>query len=201
MTKAKLNSNKSAAKSAKPRNTSKQRDLVVVMILSLLLGLGGGYLLGTVAADNITNSTANSQMETTSPHMHGDLYEVPANKAPKVDLVVVEDAKSGYNIKIITTDFTFAPEKVNGENVVGEGHAHLYVDGEKIGRVYGEYYHYSSTFEGTKTFRVTLNANNHSDYAVDGKVIEAMVDVTHDSSNPQHNDMHMKSKDMRKHSE
>jgi len=197
MAKAKSNSNKSAAKPAKSRNTSKQRDLVVVMILSLLLGLGGSYFLGTVAADNIANSTANSQMETTASHMHGDLYEVPAVKAPKVELVVEEDAKSGYNIKIITTDFTFAPEKVNGENVVGEGHAHLYVDGEKIGRVYSEYYHYNGNFEGTKTFRVTLNANNHSDYAVEGKVIEAMVDVTHDSSNPQHNDMHMESKNMR----
>jgi len=202
MAKAKPRSNKSAAKSAKLRNTSKQRDLVVVMLLSLLLGLGGGYLLGTVAADNTTNSTAtNSQMETTTPHMHGDLYEVPADQAPKVELVVSEDAKSGYNIKIITANFTFAPEKVNGENVVGEGHAHLYVDGQKIGRVYGEYYHYNGTFEGTKTFRVTLNANDHSDYAIDGNLVEATVDVTHDSSNPQHNNMHMKSKDMRKHSE
>jgi hypothetical protein len=103
---------------------------------------------------------------------------------------VTEDAKSGYNIKILTTDFIFTPESVNGENVIGEGHAHLYVDGEKVGRLYSPYYHYDGSFEGTKTFSVTLNANDHGEYAIDGEVISTEVQITHNSSDQKHQDSH-----------
>jgi hypothetical protein len=178
------------SKNTKLQNTSKQKDLIVVMLLSLILGLGGGYLISTVATDSNSDSTQSSKMDASTSHMHTDLYEVPADQAPKVELVVVEDAKSGYNIKIITTNFKFTPENVNGENVIGEGHAHLYVDGEKIGRVYGEYYHYNGNFEGSKKFLVTLNANDHSDYAVNGDKIQSEVVVTHDASEESHNEMH-----------
>jgi hypothetical protein len=168
----------------------KQNELITVMVLSLILGIGGGYLIGAAVTDNPleTSSSMSADMNTTT--MHSTTYEVPADQAPKVELVVVEDAKSGYNIKIITTDFMFTPENVNGDNVVGEGHAHLYVDGEKIGRVYGNYYHYNGSFEGTKTFMVTLNANDHSEYTVDGEPIVAKVAVTHDGSDPAHDDVH-----------
>jgi hypothetical protein len=131
-------------------------------------------------------------------HPHSK-YEVSAAEAPKVELVVTEDAKSGYNVKIIATDFTFKPESVNSENILGEGHAHLYVDGVKVGRLYSPYFHYDGDFEGSKTFKVTLNANDHSEYAVDGEVIYSEVVVTHDSSSDSHDEMHkdseMKSED------
>jgi hypothetical protein len=172
----------------------KQNELITVMILSLILGVGGGYLIGAAVTDNPleTSSSMSADMNTTT--MHSTTFEVPADQAPKVELVVSEDAKSGYNIKIITTDFTFTPESVNGDNVIGEGHAHLYVDGEKIGRIYSNYFHYNGSFEGTKTFMVTLNANDHSEYTVDDEPITAEVSVTHDGSDPNHDDVHMDNK-------
>ena len=121
-----------------------------------------------------------------SAHMHTTKYEVEAEKAPKVELVVSEDAKSGYNIKIITTDYKFTPENVNQENIPNEGHAHLYIDGVKIARLYSPYFHYDGNFEGTKTFRVTLNANDHSEYALNGETIASEIQVTHDSDSPEH---------------
>ena len=111
-------------------------------------------------------------------HSHG-MYMVEADQAPTVTLNVTEDAKSGWNIRIDTTKFEFAPQNVNDENVLGEGHAHLYVDGEKIARLYGPDFHYDGSFDGTKTFRVTLNANDHSEYAVSEQVISAEQEVTH----------------------
>jgi hypothetical protein len=173
--------------------TKKQSELIIVMVLSLILGLGGGYLIGAATSESTAETvTAESSMDDTdTTHMHSSLYEVPADQAPKVELVVSEDGKSGYNVKIIATDFTFTPEKVNEENILGEGHAHLYIDDVKIARVYGPYYHYDGDFEGSKTFRVTLNANDHSEYAIEGKVIESELVVTHDSSDPTHDDMHM----------
>jgi cytoskeletal protein RodZ len=180
---------KSKTKSSK-NNTVSQKELIIVMIITLILGVGGGYLIGANTSEN--SSTQNTSMiNEKSSHSHShSAYEVSAEEAPKVKLVVTEDAKSGYNVKIIATDFTFTPESVNGENVLGEGHAHLYVDGEKVGRLYGPYFHYDGSFEGLKTFRVTLNANDHSEYTVDGEVIGAEVVVTHDSSDANNNDSH-----------
>jgi hypothetical protein len=168
-----------------------QKELIVVMVLSLLLGLCGGYLLG-MSQDESTNSetaVVTSEVEVAMQHPHSK-YEVALENAPKVELVVTEDAKSGYNVKIIATDFTFTPESVNGGNVIGEGHAHLYVDGEKVGRLYSPYYHYDGSFEGTKTFSVTLNANDHGEYAIDGEVISTEVQITHNSSDQKHQDSH-----------
>jgi hypothetical protein len=172
-------------------NPTMQKELIIVMVLSLLLGLSGGYLLG-ISQDESTSSDAavvTSEVEAVMQHPHSK-YEVALENAPKVELVVTEDAKSGYNIKILTTDFIFTPESVNGENVIGEGHAHLYVDGEKVGRLYSPYYHYDGSFEGTKTFSVTLNANDHGEYAIDGEVISTEVQITHNSSDQKHQDSH-----------
>jgi hypothetical protein len=176
------------AKKAKP--TVNQKELTAAIILAISLGLLGGYGLGYIRHDpSVTRSLATESTGTSEMHSMS-LFNVPAESAPTVDLVVVEDAKSGYNIKIITTNFTFTPEAVNGENIAGEGHAHLYFDGKKITRAYGPYFHYDGNFEGTKTFSVELNANDHSAYGVDGMPIRAEVQVTHDSSNPEHNDSH-----------
>ncbi len=165
------------------------KDKLIIMLISILLGIGLGFGIAQVSSED-SNSTDTATSSETS-HSHSEKYEVSAEQAPKVELVVSEDAKSGYNIKIVATDFVFTPEGVNGENVIGEGHAHLYVDGEKVARLYSPYFHWDGSFEGTKEFRVTLNANDHSEYAVDGEVIEVSQTVTHDSDAEGHDEMHM----------
>jgi len=151
----------------------------------LLLGFGGGYAVARVISDDSSETKTamddhshDSSDEAMDSHMH-EMFMVSAEQAPKVTLDVEEDAKSGWNVHIMTENFTFTPEKVNGDNVVGEGHAHLYVDGEKVARVYGNYFHYDGSFDGTKEFKVTLNANDHSEYSVGEQVISATQTVTH----------------------
>lgn len=183
---------KSAPKSTKkPANAGvQQTDVVKAAAIALLLGLGLGFgFTNAFASDTDDHSSDVSQSEKAEDehsHTHDELFEVTAEQAPKLELVVSEDKKAGYNVKLVTTNFTFTPEKIDGDTIVGEGHAHLYVDGIKVGRLYDEYFHYDGSFEGTRTFRATLNANDHSEYAVDGEVIAAEVVVTHDSSDPDH---------------
>ena len=187
-----------AAKKSNQANT----DLIASVVIALLLGFGGGYIVADSLADNDTDHDTHSMSEESSHgHSHShDKYEVEAASAPTVQLMVTEDKKSGYNIMIRTENFTFTPENVNGENVAGEGHAHIYVGNEKIARVYSNNFHYDGSFEGTKEFRVTLNANDHSEYALNGEVIETSVLVTHDSSDPNHNAMHKHDDDDHMHS-
>ena len=83
------------------------------------------------------------------------------------------DGTSAANLKITTEGFTFAPENVNGPHVDGEGHAHVYVDGVKINRVYGPWYHLGGLAPGERSIRITLNANSHEQYAKGDHPVEA----------------------------
>lgn len=68
-------------------------------------------------------------------------------------------------------DFRFAPERASTAHVAGEGHAHLFIDGKKITRLYGEWYHVPALTPGVHKITVTLNANSHEDLTVQGKVV------------------------------
>ena len=115
-------------------------------------------------------------------HGHAETIEAPAGMG--VALNVHPDSVSGFNVQIVPTGFTFAPEKVNTTHVPGEGHAHLYVDGVKLRRVYGPWAHVEGLSSGMHEISVTLNANTHEEYAVDGQRITAAATVHVEGSEP-----------------
>ena len=106
---------------------------------------------------------------------HEKTIEAPADLSVAVEATL--DAVSGVNLKITTTGFTFAPEHASGEHVPGEGHAHVYVDGVKDNRVYGDYYHLSGLDPGERSIRITLNANSHEQYAKGEHPVEATTTI------------------------
>lgn len=164
-------------------------NMVIAVVVSLLVGLGAGYVLADPADDTPSTVSEITEHDHSNPddhddgeaHSHSDsaTIEVSAGEAPTVSLIAEEDAKSGWNLTLVTTNWTFTPENINGANSIGQGHAHLYVDGEKVARLYGPNYHYDENFDGEREFRVTLNANDHSEYAVDNRVIEAFATIEH----------------------
>ena len=83
------------------------------------------------------------------------------------------DSVTGLNVQIIPEGVTFAAEKVNEAHVEGEGHAHIYVNGEKISRVYTPWYYLGDLEPGEYEIRVTLNANSHEEYTSGGVKIQA----------------------------
>jgi hypothetical protein len=93
-----------------------------------------------------------------------------------VDVRAEPDAKAGVNLQVTTTGFTWAPRHASGRPVDGEGHAHVYVDGEKVGRMYGEWLHLPLD-PGRHKIEVSLNGNDHSDYLVDGAPVRARTAV------------------------
>ena len=48
----------------------------------------------------------------------------------------------GFNINIVTRNYWFTPKKVNQTNSPNDGHAEIYIHGEKI-RQYSPYFHLS----------------------------------------------------------
>lgn len=113
-------------------------------------------------------------------HEHGRHEIGPGEPVPTVGITVVPDLENkGWNLRTETTKFRFAPERASGKHLPGEGHAHLYVDGNKVTRLYGEWHFLGTLPPGRHTVRVTLNTNDHNDYVHNGEVIaaETVVDV------------------------
>jgi len=82
---------------------------------------------------------------------------------------------SGWNIQIETSNFSFAPEHASNVHEPGEGHAHLYINGKKIARMYGPWIHVPELLKARNTIKVTLNTNDHQTITVDGKPVEKSI--------------------------
>lgn len=112
-------------------------------------------------------------------HGHHTPLEVSADQpVPRVSLAIAADPIGGWNLQITTENWRFAPERVNTSSLSTEGHAHLYVNGEKVTRIYSEWYYLPSLPPGEHTLTVSLNANGHEALTYQGQPIEASVVVT-----------------------
>ncbi len=106
---------------------------------------------------------------------HSQLLEVDAAAAPAIALRVFDLGDGSYNLQLETSNFTFTPQNIDKAPVLNEGHAHLYVDGVKLARIYGEWSHVPTLPPDAEALTVALYANNHQGFAVDGEPISATV--------------------------
>ena len=107
-------------------------------------------------------------------HDHSTSREIPEGVAvPTIAMEVTADPVEGWNLRVRTTDFEIVPEGVSTAHIDGQGHMHLYIDGEKVSRLYGEWHHIGPLAPGEHEVRVELSANDHSAMAVDGDIIDA----------------------------
>lgn len=111
--------------------------------------------------------------------MHASLVDVSTTEpVPDLEISVVRDAHGGWNLTVKPINFRFAPEHVNGKHQHGEGHAHLYVNGTKVSRLYGTDFHIPALRSGENVVRVSLNTNDHQTYALGETPIERVVSIT-----------------------
>lgn len=105
-------------------------------------------------------------------HNHDKIY-VKEN-VPNLSIEAHKDKMmpAHVNLELETENFEFAPENISDGHIENTGHAHVYVDDVLISRTYGDWYHIPRLEPGTHEIRVTLNTNNHREYAHDNKVIE-----------------------------
>ena len=126
-------------------------------------GDGGGHAHG---GDSHGNMAAMSHDEA-----------IALDDAVSVALEADVDDDGGVNVRILTDNWRWSPENVNGAHIAGEGHAHIYADGVKLNRVYGPRYHIGGLEAGEREIRVTLNANSHNELRVNGEPLEAALTV------------------------
>lgn len=104
----------------------------------------------------------------------------PAESAVPVELDITAqvDNDGGVHVAIQTEGWQWEPEEVNGANQDGAGHAHIYADGVKLTRVYGNYHYIPALEPGTREIKVSLNSNDHSELTWQGDMLESAVSVT-----------------------
>ena len=162
---------------------------IAAAVIGIIIGFGGGYLL--FDKDETASKTDNSAMEhsadTTMVKMNADgthdhpMLEVDKSKpVPTLKVEATKDAMNGWNMHLITENYTFTGADVNKDPVANTGHAHIYVNGVKVARPYSEWqYLDADNFkDGENKVLVTLNANNHAEWIMDGKHIQAETTIT-----------------------
>lgn len=129
--------------------------------------------------------TTPMSMEKSSPvmdmHKHSQIDISSWIAKPTVAIQMHPDSMGGWNLEITTTNFTFTPQNVNEAVVPNQGHAHIYIDGVKIARVYSNWYNVPASIpatHGTHQVRVTLNANDHSEMIYKGSTIQAITTIS-----------------------
>ncbi|MEH7382936.1 hypothetical protein V7138_20900 [Bacillus sp. JJ1533] len=105
-------------------------------------------------------------------HQINQIIIPPLHPAPAITGSVVQDPSGTWLLEINTEHFKFEPKKA-GSNVItfNEGHAHIYLNGKKINRLYGQFYHLDKLPSGKHHIKVTLNGNNHGVFMVNGEEV------------------------------
>jgi len=122
------------------------------------------------------------------------VHEITQESAPKVTLEIEKDPTGGFNVQVVTTNFVWRPEMASMKHVPGEGHAHVYLDGRKIMRIYNEWFHLNtyqfSTRPGEQLLSVEFVGNDHAPYTIQGLPVgaEQLVDVPSDEIQPTSSD-------------
>jgi len=129
----------------------------------------------------LVNAQMKMDMDMSNGMQHGHTpVSLPENSlTPKLTISLSPDSMSGYNLHLEIAQFQLESPLNMGnapKNTV-EGHAHLYINGEKIQRVYGSDVHIPSKHfkEGMNQINVTLNNHDHKAWQKDGKEIISSV--------------------------
>ncbi|MGW6614594.1 hypothetical protein ACWGA0_14185 [Streptomyces erythrochromogenes] len=158
-----------------------------LLALALLLAGGAAAGCGGRATTHHKPGTSHEQASgsvgtllATADAAGHKLREVPAEGAPEVRLALRPDSEDGWNLQLSVKNFRFTPDSTGGAALPGAGHAHLELDGRKIARLYGPWFHLPAAQvpEGAHTLTVRLYADDHTAWAVSGKPVEGAAQLT-----------------------
>jgi len=163
---------------------------IFLMMALALMGLKSialaQHVHGSPAPDPHQSHVSHSAHQGHGDHSAHQAYLVTENEpAPTLNVRVFDDPVSGWNLQLVTENFTFAPYHTGLDHIPGEGHGHLYINETKITRILGPWYHLDSLLEGENIVRVALSTNDHKYYMVNDQIVEASVLITAQPSDKQ----------------
>ncbi|WP_069301389.1 hypothetical protein [Neptunicoccus sediminis] len=156
------------------------RNPIAFLVIGLFFGTGIGFLWAAsqgITLDGHDHATGHGA---TGAHDHSAMQALSVaddGTAPTLGAVLHPDSVSGFNLELTTQNFTFTPDAVNAADTPNTGHAHIYVDGVKRARLYGNWFHLDDLTPGDHVIAVELNANSHSPIHVNGQPVRVELQV------------------------
>lgn len=157
---------------------------LALFAIGLIFGGGAGFV--TAAGNGITFDGhdhsdpahhGSGHRAGAMAHDHAQPLDLPAGPgAPAVSIALHKDPMSGWNLQVMPQNFRFAPQNASAADRPGEGHAHVYVNGEKLARLYAGWMHIPALPEGAE-ITVSLNTNSHRPLTVGGAPVSAKAPV------------------------
>ena len=148
----------------------------------MLMTKPGTFAQGTFIPLNLKFENAGTvaiRLQNTSAAVmnHGMSTSVSETPAPTMELNWEDlPTKNGAKLRLETNNFTFSRTDDDAAHVPNEGHAHVYLNGLKLGRLYSETYQIGALSPGNYTLSVALNSNEHQPYLNEsGPVIDALM--------------------------
>lgn len=120
---------------------------------------------------------ANSNAATTEIHQHKSL-DIGDMPVPKIQLSVFRDAIDGVNVNVKVQNYLLnAPDTVVMDSEVLQGHAHVFVNGLKKQRLYGDNIHIPKEWlqKGVNQIAISLNSHQHENWVKDNSNIVGSV--------------------------
>jgi copper(I)-binding protein len=108
---------------------------------------------------------------------HGQANGISANPSPALNIAWgTAPHTDGATLKLNTENFTFVRTQDGAAHVPNQGHAHVYLNGLKLGRLYTDTYKIGVLSPGTYKLSVGLNSNDHRPYIHDGQMVRGNLD-------------------------
>lgn len=124
-----------------------------------------------ISEDSVHSEHSDSHSE---DHSHSETYEFANHdELPEVSINNIGQNLAGEWVMLVDfLNFDLRQDKVDQENVPGEGHAHVYVNDKKVSRLFSSEYTFEDPLNQGDMIRVGLNTNDHKGYTHDGQLIQ-----------------------------
>ena len=99
---------------------------------------------------------------------HGMNNGINLSPSPTITLARDPDVTAaGFEVEIAVENFEFVVVDDMAAHVDGQGHAHIYLNGVKLGRLYEERFEVGGLSAGEYELTIALNSNDHRPYVSD----------------------------------
>ena len=137
----------------------------------------GAFLPLNLTFENAGSVSVRVQNVGVAEMNHGLANGISETPTPELELKwMIAPSANGAQVKLNTDDFTFTNVEAGTAHAPNHGHAHVYLNGLKLGRLYSDTYQIGALLAGNYTLSVALNSNDHRPYVNDdGPVMDTLV--------------------------
>lgn len=107
---------------------------------------------------------------------HGGSSGVSVTSSPTLHITAPNGvSEDGFDVDLEVRDFSFVLASDDAQHIPNEGHAHVYLNGLKLGRLYETKFALGAVPTGKYGLKVTLNSNDHRPYTNNGTAIHKVL--------------------------